>query len=155
VNFRYQNSGRALRWPFRIEERTLEIVPGATIAADASDAVAEILAAGGGIGVVATFIAAPYVQRGELVPVLSEFAVDRSTIAALWPESRRGSLNVKAFVAFLRKFFPRRRRGMCLLRASVQAIKLIMDDRHDRVRSRRRAQAPVWSTTNGYLGTFA
>jgi hypothetical protein len=46
------------------------------------------------------------VERGELVPVLSEFAVDRSAITALWPESRRGSPGVKAFVAFQGELFP-------------------------------------------------
>ena len=106
VNFRYQNSGQVLRWPFQVGERTLELVPGASITADVSDAVTAILAAGGGIGVTATFIAAPHVERGELVPVLAEFAVDRSAITALWPESRRGSPNVKAFVAFLGELFP-------------------------------------------------
>jgi DNA-binding transcriptional LysR family regulator len=106
VNFRFQSSGQSLRWPFRSGERTLEIVPDAGITADNSDAVAIILAAGGGIGISVTYVAASYVRRGELVPVLPEFAVDRSAITALWPESRRGSPNVKAFVAFLREIFP-------------------------------------------------
>jgi DNA-binding transcriptional LysR family regulator len=106
VNFRYQSSGRPLPWPFRVGERTLEIVPSATITVDVGDAVTAVLSAGGGIGVSATFVAAPYVERGELVPVLSEFAVDRSAITALWPESRRGSPGVKAFVAFLGELFP-------------------------------------------------
>ena len=82
-------------------ERTLEVVPTAAITADVSDALTVVLATGGGFSVAATFIAAPNVERGELTPVLSQFAFDRSAIAALWPESRRGSPNVKAFVAFL------------------------------------------------------
>jgi DNA-binding transcriptional LysR family regulator len=106
VNFRYQSSGRPLPWPFRVGERTLEIVPSASITADVSDAVAAVLAAGGGVGIAATFVAAPYVERGELVPVLAELAVDRSAITALWPESRRGSPNVKAFVELLGELFP-------------------------------------------------
>ena len=106
VNFRYQSSGRVLPWPFRIGERTMEIVPSATVTGDVGDAVTAVLCAGGGIGIAATFVAASYVKRGELVPVLSEFAVDRSAVTALWPESRRGSPNVKAFVAFLGELFP-------------------------------------------------
>lgn len=106
VNFRYQNSGQLLRWPFRVGERTLEVLPNAAITADVSDAVTAVLVGGGGIGVVPTFIAAHHVERGSLVPILSEFAVDRSAITALWPESRRGSPNVKAFVAFLGEVFP-------------------------------------------------
>ncbi|WP_207460425.1 LysR family transcriptional regulator [Azospirillum sp. SYSU D00513] len=106
VNFRYQSSGQSLRWPFRVGERVLEIVPDAGIVLDVSDAVAVVLAAGGGIGISASYIAAPYVQRGELVPVLAEFALDRAPITALWPESRRGNPNVKAFLAFLGEIFP-------------------------------------------------
>jgi DNA-binding transcriptional LysR family regulator len=106
VNFRFQSTGQALRWPFRIEGRVVEITPPAGIVTDFSDAVAAILVAGGGIGISPTYITAPYVARGALVPVLREFAVERSVITALWPESRRGNPNVKAFLAFLEEVFP-------------------------------------------------
>ncbi len=74
VNFRFQSTGQALRWPFRIGGRTVELAPDAGIVTDFSDAVATILVAGGGIGISPTYIAAPYVERGLLVPVLKEFA---------------------------------------------------------------------------------
>lgn len=106
VNFRFQSTGQALRWPFRIGGRLVEITPDAGIVTDFSDAVAEMLAADGGIGISPTYIAAPYVERGVLVPVLREFAVERSVVTALWPESRRGNPNVKAFLAFLDEVFP-------------------------------------------------
>jgi DNA-binding transcriptional LysR family regulator len=106
VNFRYQSSGQALRWPFQVGERVVEITPDATMTIDVSDAVAVTLAAGGGIGISPTYVAAPFVQRGELVPVFPEHAVDRFVITALWPESRRGNPNVKAFVDFLQEVFP-------------------------------------------------
>jgi DNA-binding transcriptional LysR family regulator len=106
VNFRYQTSGRIFRWVFKVGNRIVELTPDAGIVVDVSDAVAEILAAGGGVGMLASFIAAPYVQRGLLVPVLEKFAVDRSNITAVWPESRRASPNVKAFVSFLAEVFP-------------------------------------------------
>jgi DNA-binding transcriptional LysR family regulator len=44
---------------------------------------------------------ASHVTAGLLVPVLAKFAVERATITALWPESRRTSPNVKAFLNFL------------------------------------------------------
>jgi DNA-binding transcriptional LysR family regulator len=56
VNFRYQSSGLALRWPFRIGERVVEITPSPGITVDVSDAVAAVLAAGGGIGISPTYI---------------------------------------------------------------------------------------------------
>jgi DNA-binding transcriptional LysR family regulator len=106
VNFRFQSTGQALRWPFRIGGRIVEITPDAGIVTDFSDAVAEIPAAGGGIGIAPTDIAAPYVARGALVPILREFAVERSVITALWLESRRGNPNVQAFLAFLGEVSP-------------------------------------------------
>lgn len=101
VNFRYQTSGQMLGWSFKVGSRTVEFTPDAAIVVDASDAVAEVLAASGGIGMLGAFIAAPFVARGELVPVLSEFSVAGATITAVWPESRRASPSVKAFISFL------------------------------------------------------
>ncbi|WFU25326.1 LysR family transcriptional regulator [Bradyrhizobium sp. CB1717] len=106
VNFRFQSSGQTFRWPFLIGDRLVEIMPDAAIIADVSEAVATVIASGGGIGVTPTFVAAPYVRRNELVPVLQDFVVPRTSITALWPESRRGNPNVKAFVAFLGEVFP-------------------------------------------------
>jgi DNA-binding transcriptional LysR family regulator len=106
VNFRFQSSGQTFRWPFLIGDRLVEIMPDAAIITDVSEAVATVVASGGGIGVTPSFVAAPYVRRNELVPVLQDFVVPRTNITALWPESRRGNPNVKAFVAFLGEVFP-------------------------------------------------
>ncbi len=106
VNFRYQSSGQTLRWPFKIGDKVLEIIPNAVTILDNSDAVASVVAAGGGIGISPTYIAAPFLENGRLVPILKEFSVDRSHISAYWPESRRSNPNVKAFVAFLAEIFP-------------------------------------------------
>lgn len=108
VNLRYQSTGQVLRWPFRIGDRVIEIVPPSGIVVDVSDALVAMLAAGGGIGISASFIAAPYVARGELVPVLSEFAVERHNITALWPESRRANPAVRAFLTLLQEVFQER-----------------------------------------------
>ncbi|WP_377805219.1 LysR substrate-binding domain-containing protein [Azospirillum sp. A29] len=108
VSLRFQSTGQTLRWPFRIGERLVEVVPPSGIVVDVSDALVAALAAGGGIGIAATFIAAPYVARGELVPVLSDFAVERHNITALWPESRRTNPAVRAFLALLQEEFQER-----------------------------------------------
>ena len=107
VNLRYQSSGQVLRWPFRVGDREVEIVPSSGIVMDASEALMAALAAGGGVGISADFVAAPYVARGELVPVLSEFAVERHNITAVWPESRRTNPAVRAFLAHLQGTMPR------------------------------------------------
>lgn len=103
VNLRYQSTGQAYRWLFRIGSREIEIVPLSGIMVDASEALVSALAAGGGIGILATFIAAPYVARGELIPVLPAFAVERNNITALWPESRRSNPAVRAFLSLLQE----------------------------------------------------
>ncbi|MBI1686763.1 LysR family transcriptional regulator [Caulobacter hibisci] len=104
VNLRYQSTGQPFRWPFRAGgDRTLEIVPAAKLVADVSDAVVAMIVAGGGVGVTASFLADPYVARGELVPVLSDYAVERSSITALWPTSRQTNPAVRAFIDWLRE----------------------------------------------------
>ncbi|WP_245593373.1 LysR family transcriptional regulator [Azospirillum halopraeferens] len=105
TNLRYQSSGQLLRWPFRLGDRELEIVPPSGIIVDASEALIATLVAGGGIGISAHFIAAPYVGRGELVPVLSDYAVEQHKITAVWPESRRANPAVRAFLAYLQASF--------------------------------------------------
>ena len=106
VNFRFQSTGQTLRWPFRIGAKVVDVTPDAGLVTDSSDAVAAILVAGGGIGISPTYVVAPLVARGALVPILLDFAVERSAVTALWPESRRGNPNVKAFLAFLGEVFP-------------------------------------------------
>jgi len=108
VNLRYQSTGQPFRWPFRIGSRTVEIVPTAGIVADASDAVLASLAGGGGIGVTATFLAQPWVARGELVPVLTDYAVDHHNITALWPDNRGTNPAVRAFIDWLAEVFRER-----------------------------------------------
>jgi DNA-binding transcriptional LysR family regulator len=106
INFRYQSSGQALRWPFQVGERIVEMVPNAGIVIDATDGVLAAVVAGGGIGIAPTYAAAQFVERRLLVPVLPDLAVERFVITALWPETARGNPNVKAFVEFLLEIFP-------------------------------------------------
>jgi DNA-binding transcriptional LysR family regulator len=73
-----------MRWTFKVRNRTIELTPEAGIVVDVSHPGVEMLAAGGGIGMAAWWIAAPYVERELLVPTLSTFSVERSTIAAVW-----------------------------------------------------------------------
>jgi len=106
VNLRFQNSGQLLRWPFMVNGRLMELMPASWMVADTSDAIAEILAGHGGIGMSPTYVAARYVARGELMPVMEEYAVERASINALWPQSRRSNPNVRAFLAWLGEVFP-------------------------------------------------
>ena len=108
VTLRYQSTGQPLRWPFRIGPKVIEIVPPSTLTTDTSEALIAMLAAGAGIGMGAPFVTAPYVARGELVPVLGDFAVERTSITAIWPESRRTNPAVRAALEMLQEAFAQR-----------------------------------------------
>lgn len=101
VNLRYQNTGQTLRWPFRIADKEIEMLPSSPVVVDASEAALAAMAAGAGIGIAASFMAAPRVERKELIPILSGFAVQRHNITAIWPESRRSNPAVRAFLDML------------------------------------------------------
>lgn len=105
VTLRYQSTGQALRWPFQIEGRVIEIVPSSLLTTDVSEALVAMLAAGAGIGMGATFVTAPYIARGELVPILTDFAVEQRNITALWPESRRANPAVRVALHMLQQAF--------------------------------------------------
>ncbi|AYR23397.1 LysR family transcriptional regulator [Herbaspirillum rubrisubalbicans] len=105
ANFRYQSSGYPLRWQFRKGEKTVDITPQANIVADTSDALLAVLVGGGGIGVLATYIASAAVRRGELVPLLRDYRLECTNISVVWPESRRNNPNVRAFISFLSEIF--------------------------------------------------
>ncbi|MFP3656525.1 LysR substrate-binding domain-containing protein, partial [Burkholderia sp. SIMBA_052] len=68
------------------------------IIVDASEAVLAAIAASAGIGMAASFMADAWVSRGALVPLLSDYAVERNNITVLWPESRRSNPAVRALV---------------------------------------------------------
>ena len=108
VNLRYQSSGQLFRWPFQLKEREIEIVPSSAIIVDASEAIIATIAAGAGIGMATSFMAAPWVDRGQLIPVLSDFSVERHNITAVWPESRRTNPAVRAFLSILMESFGKR-----------------------------------------------
>ena len=105
VNFRFQSSGQVFRWAFSMAGETEEYPVNAWMMADASEIVAGVVVAGGGIGFLPTYMSAQHVKNGALVPVLPAHAFDRAWITALWPESRRNSLNVRAFIAMLSEVF--------------------------------------------------
>nr|WP_277958295.1 LysR substrate-binding domain-containing protein [Kosakonia cowanii] len=71
VNLRFKSSGQLFRWPFNVGDREIELVLPAAIVVDASEGVLTTVAAGAGIGMAASFIAASWVGRGALVTDLS------------------------------------------------------------------------------------
>ncbi len=105
VNLRYQNTGQVFRWPFRVGEREIEIVPPSNIIVDASEAVIAAVSAGAGIGMATSFMTASLVRKKALIPVLSDFAIERHNISAVWHESRRSNPAVRAFIDLMLEQF--------------------------------------------------
>ncbi len=101
VALRFQSSGQLMHWPFQIGRQIIEIMPASAITVDASDALVSTLLSGAGIGMTSTLLAAPHVERGTLVPVLEAYSAERRAITAVWPESRRNSPAVRAFLEVL------------------------------------------------------
>lgn len=101
VNFRYKSTGQLFHWPFNIGEREVEILPPSAMVMDASEAVLTTIASGAGIGMVSSFMATTCVEQGTLLPVLTDFAVERHNLTVLWPESRRANPAVRAFLDLL------------------------------------------------------
>lgn len=108
VTLGYQSSGQPLRWPFRIGGKVIEIVPPSMPTTDTGEALIAMVAAGTGIGTGSPFVTAPLVARGELAPVLGDFAVERDKVAAIWSESRRTNPAVRAALGMLQEAFRHR-----------------------------------------------
>jgi len=107
VAVRFQSTGLALRWPFQVGRRVVEVEPDAWATVDSTEANVALLVAGGGISVLPLYVADSFVKRKLLAPVLERYAVDRHAFTALWPASRAANPNVKAFLQFLGEVFPR------------------------------------------------
>jgi len=105
VNFRFQSTGQVFRWAFSMNNEIEEYPVNAWMMADASEIVAGVVIAGGGIGFLPTYMSAQHVRNGTLVPVMPAFAFNRAWITALWPESRRNSINVRVFIDMLSEIF--------------------------------------------------
>ncbi len=105
VAVRFQSTGQVLKWPFQAGRRVTEFTPDAWATVDSTEANVALLVGGGGISMLPVYVAAPFVRRKELAPVLSKFAVERFSFTAIWPASRRANPNVKAFLRFLEEVF--------------------------------------------------
>lgn len=102
IRFR-EVSGALMPWRLKQGDRNFEpIVNGSIIV---NDTVAGVNAALDGIGLIymARDQLAPYINRGELVPVLEEFTGDFGGHFLCYPTSRHRSPALRAFIAFVRK----------------------------------------------------
>ncbi|WFC63712.1 LysR family transcriptional regulator [Pseudomonas sp. REST10] len=76
--FRFATDGRFLRWGFTRDGVHFDAEVGAGMSSNDIDALAQCAAAGGGITRLASFVADPYLARGELVELFSSATPTRS-----------------------------------------------------------------------------
>ncbi len=106
VDYRFATTGRLFRWPFQVDGRRVEISPPGVMVTDDGEALAAAAAAGVGVAAVATYIVAPYARDGRLVPLLTGFVAEQAPISLVYPESRRLSPAVRAFLGFVAELVP-------------------------------------------------
>lgn len=108
--FRYPLDGRLLRWWFVEQGQRFEAGINATAISDDIDALAQMAAHGAGITRLAEFVAAPYLESGQLVSLFepgggSTFAgAAPLEIYACVQERAAMTSKVKAFTEFLQEF---------------------------------------------------
>jgi DNA-binding transcriptional LysR family regulator len=88
-------------WRFRVGDgwETVRIQP--RLRADNGEMLRTAAEAGLGLCILPTFIAAPALSRGSLVPLLTEFPIQESGLHAVMPPGRATTARVRALVEFL------------------------------------------------------
>ncbi len=106
--FRYPTDGRFLPWTFRVNGQTVSAKLSPEFISDDIDIIAKIAEKGGGIARLASFIAQPLIESGQLIPLFQSDNSDTSDIASLPMNiyacvNERSALNsrVRAFIEFL------------------------------------------------------
>jgi Transcriptional regulator len=91
-------------WPMKRDETTEKVLVRPIHRVDNVGLSLELALAGAGVCWAVSVVAAPYVERGELVPVLPEWTVPGFDISAVMP-SKRIPKRVRLFVDFLVEHF--------------------------------------------------
>ncbi len=96
-------NGRARTWSFRRsgEMREVQLTPRVSV----NDAlmIHHLVRNGAGLGVISGYLCGPDFERGSLVPVCPDWALQSLDVAVVYPSRRELSPVVRAFVDFLRE----------------------------------------------------
>ncbi len=91
-----------VEWTFYNSREKIKVEPKGNFIANNSDAIAEVLLKGTGIGQMPTFIVADYLAKGQLTTVLSDYSLPKHSIYAIYPERKHLPEKVKAFIEFMK-----------------------------------------------------
>lgn len=105
LNFFSERHREALKWSFISEGESMSIMPAGRISVDNSD----ILLTGclSGLGIIRGVhaVLAPYIQSGQLVEVLSDYAGETKPVSVLYPDRRYLAPRVRVFIDWLCELF--------------------------------------------------
>lgn len=114
LGFRYPLDGRFLRWGFINNGQHTYAALNVTATSDDIDALAQMAVHGAGIARLAEFIAAPYIESGQLVPLLqhshspTESYTNPLDIYACVQDRAAMTPKVKAFISYLSEYLEKR-----------------------------------------------
>lgn len=106
----YSMRGNNQPWPFKVDEKIKHYYLTYSLQANNGDVLAMAAAQGHGVVILPEFIAQPYMQAGELVPVLTKYQQDPQGVYAVFPSNRYMPYRVSLLVDFIAaKFEPSHR----------------------------------------------
>jgi DNA-binding transcriptional LysR family regulator len=96
----YANFGKSV-WHFTRGDEQTQVGVSSRFSANEATVLLHAALAGGGIALQPTYLANPYIEKGDLQIVLPEWQVPAMTIYALYPSRRHLSPSVRALLDFL------------------------------------------------------
>jgi LysR family transcriptional regulator for bpeEF and oprC len=98
VNYVSNRSGRVLDWEFARDGQTVQLTLDGVLAVNDQDAYVAAGLMSFGIVKVASYLARPYLESGQLTQVLADWTAQPLPISVMYPQSRQLSAKVRIFV---------------------------------------------------------
>lgn len=95
------------RWRYNTNKGEQQVSVQGTIEVNQGGLVAEFAAAGHGVALLPEFLVQEYVDRGELVHILSEYQLPKVPVSLVYPANRMASPALKSLVDYLLEYRPK------------------------------------------------
>lgn len=101
INFFTARTGKMHEWVFARGDERLQLRPPGHMAVNDSNAYLAAVLSGLGVGHVPSFTAKPFIQSGQLEPILHEWCPTAIPLHVVYPQNRHLSAKVRAFVEWV------------------------------------------------------
>lgn len=88
-------------WSFSKDNQHYRVTPKGNFVVNNSEAIEEVLKQGGGIAQMPLFLVSSALEKGELVPILSDYALPVHAIYAVYPQRKHLPEKVRVFIEHL------------------------------------------------------